>query len=313
MLITASFLLGRLESQSADNVLRSARAFEVAEAGLAFTQANWDPLFDTLAVGGTATRQSAGVATASWHSTIQRLDNDLFFLRAEGAVAIPGVSWQAKRQLGLLLRWAAALPAAAALTVVDSIAWDGAGSVSGYSGTYPGWPPCPLDSVSALRVAPLTVMGLGGCPGPSCLRGAPPILVDTAFTGTVSSALAPLTYATLATGASRTPTGLITGIAPSMTGQPPVCDWSDPLNWGEPNHGAPMPCTSLLPVIHAPGDLVVSGGRGQGILLVDGDLVLEGSFEFSGLVIVQGHLWSGVGGAHITGAVIARSLVVPSS
>jgi hypothetical protein len=39
-------------------------------------------------------------------------------------------------------------------------------------------------------------------------------------------------------------------------------------------------------------------------------LVLEGGFDFSGLVIVQGQLAGGVGSAHITGAVIARSLVI---
>jgi len=314
MLVTASFLLGRLESQSAENGLRSARAFEVAETGLAFTLAHWDPLFDTLAVGGTGTMQSAAVTTASWHSTIRRLDDDLFSLRSEGDVAVPGETWQAKRQLDLLLRWAASLPAAAAVTVTDSIAWDGAGSVSGYSGTYLGWPSCQLDSVPGLRVGPATMLAMVGCSGPSCLRGAPPVLVDTLLSGTVSGALAPLAYGTLATGASRSPGGLVSGVAPSLSGQPPVCDWSDPLNWGEPNHGLPTPpCTSLLPVIHAPGDLVVSGGRGQGILLVDGNLVLEGGFEFSGLVVVLGQLSSGIGGAHITGALIVRSVIVPSS
>src|SRR5580765_3465206 len=54
MLVTASFLLGRLESQSGENGLRSARAFEMAETGLASTLAHWDPLFDTLPIGGRA-------------------------------------------------------------------------------------------------------------------------------------------------------------------------------------------------------------------------------------------------------------------
>jgi hypothetical protein len=310
MLVTASFLLGRLESQSGENGLRSARAFEMAETGLASTLAHWDPLFDTLPIGGSSSMQSAGVATASWHSTIQRLDDELFSLRAEGVITIPGAGWQAKRQLGLLLRWAASVPSGAAVTVVDSVTWNGTGSVSGYSVTPSGWPACPADSVPGFRVALQTVLGLGGCPGLSCLSGAPPILVDTAFNGSVSTALVPLAYGTLAAGATRTPIGAISGLGPTVSGQPPVCDWSDPMNWGEPNHGAPSPCASLIPVIHASGDLRVSGGRGQGILLVDGDLILEGGFEFSGLVIVQGQLAGGVGSAHITGAVIARSLVI---
>jgi hypothetical protein len=64
-------------------------------------------------------------------------------------------------------------------------------------------------------------------------------------------------------------------------------------------------------VIHASGDLTVNGGRGQGVLLVDGDLVLGGNFDFFGLVVVQGQLAIAAGGAHISGAVLSRSLVVP--
>lgn len=312
MLVTASFLLGRLESQSADNGLRSVRAFEASESGLASTLAAWDPLFDTLPAGGTASMQSAAVATASWHSTIQRLSDDLFFLRVEGAVPIPGVSWQGKRQLGLLLRWTASLPRPAALTVTDSVTWDGSGSASGYSGAYPGWPSCSLDSVPALLVGPATVLGLGGCGGPLCLAGAPPLLIDTSLGGATAPAMAPLVYGTLAARATRTPSGVITGVGPALTGQPPVCDWGDPMNWGEPNRGVPSPCTAFFPVIHASGDLTVNGGRGQGVLLVDGNLVLGGGFEFFGLVLVQGQLASGAGGAHITGGVIARSLAVSS-
>lgn len=310
MLVTATFLMGRLESQSAQNGLRSAQAFEAAETGLALTLAHWDPWFDTLPQAGSDSMQPTGVATVSWQSTIQRLDDDLFFVRTEGTVPIPGASWQATRQLGLLLRWAASLPTAASVTVSDSVSWDGAGSASGYSVAQPGWPSCPMDSVPALRVAPATVLGLSGCPGGSCLSGVPPILVDTAFNGTVVAALAPLSYGTLAAGATRTPGGTIIGVGPTMSGQPPACDWSDPVNWGEPNHGLPSPCAALMPVIHASGDLELNGGRGQGVLLVDGDLLLEGGFEFFGLVVVQGQLTSGVGGAHITGEVISRSLSV---
>lgn len=286
VLVTASFLLGRLESQSAENGLRTAQAFEAAETGLASTLANWDPALDTLSLGGFVSMQSAAVATASWHSRIQRLSEDLFQVRAEGAVPIPGVAWQAKRQLGVILRWAAALPQPAAVTVTDSMIWAGFGSASGYSVTYPGWPSCTPDSV-------------------------PAVMVDS-LSGSVSTAIAPLVYGVLAARASRTPNGSIAGVGPTLTGQPAVCDWADSLNWGEPMRGGPpSPCTSLLPVIHASGDLTLNGGRGQGVLLIDGDLVLGGGFDFFGLVVVQGQFAIGAGGAHITGGVIARSLTVP--
>ncbi|MEP7325576.1 MAG: hypothetical protein ABI836_06485 [Gemmatimonadota bacterium] len=311
MLVTASFLLGRLESQSAENDLRASRAFETAETGLASTLTSWDPLLDTLPIGGTASLAGAGVATASWHSTIQRLGEDLFFLRSEGIVPIAGVTWQAERQLSWLLRWAAPLPQPSAVAVIDSVSWNGAGSASGYSGSSPGWPFCGPDSMPALRIMAATVVGLSGCGGPSCLRGMPPILADTALAGSVSAAIAPLTYAALAARATRAPGGIVASVGPTLAGVPPACDASDPLNWGEPDHASPGPCTGLMPVIHASGDLTIGGGRGQGVLLVDGDLILGGGFDFFGLVVVQGRLTSGAGGAHITGAVAARSLNIP--
>jgi hypothetical protein len=60
------------------------------------------------------------------------------------------------------------------------------------------------------------------------------------------------------------------------------------------------------------GDLSLSGGIGQGILLVDGELSLSGGVEFYGLVVALGGLTVGAGGGHLTGAAILQALQVPS-
>jgi hypothetical protein len=49
-----------------------------------------------------------------------------------------------------------------------------------------------------------------------------------------------------------------------------------------------------------------SKGSGQGILLVDEDLKLNGGYEFYGIVIVMGKLEGGNGGAKIYGGTIVR-------
>ena len=60
-------------------------------------------------------------------------------------------------------------------------------------------------------------------------------------------------------------------------------------------------------VVYTTGDTTVYGGRGQGLLLVDGNLTLGGGFEFEGAVIVRGVLSFVGSGAAIRGGVIAAS------
>jgi hypothetical protein len=111
----------------------------------------------------------------------------------------------------------------------------------------------------------------------------------------------PFDWATLASLANADVAGRVTGVTPRITDE--ECDIADAMNWGEPHKSNGGSCTSYYPVIHAPSDLVVDGGRGQGILIVDGNLTLQGAFEFFGAVLVRGALLGGPGGGRIMGAV----------
>jgi hypothetical protein len=84
------------------------------------------------------------------------------------------------------------------------------------------------------------------------------------------------------------------------------CDVASPLNWGDPS-SLDGPCSSYLPIVHVVGDLTLTGGEGQGILLVDGDLVVGGGYRFFGLVLVRGTLAVGSfgSGATVWGSVAA--------
>lgn len=67
------------------------------------------------------------------------------------------------------------------------------------------------------------------------------------------------------------------------------CDQDAPANWGAPQ--SPWsPCFAFYPTILAPKGLRLTGGSGQGILIVDGDLSLSGDAEFFGAVILTGAL-----------------------
>ena len=61
---------------------------------------------------------------------------------------------------------------------------------------------------------------------------------------------------------------------------------TDDANWGDPN-SLTSPCTPRAPLVYASGDLTIDGGRGQGVLLVDGRLVIASAFAFSGQIVAR--------------------------
>jgi hypothetical protein len=66
-------------------------------------------------------------------------------------------------------------------------------------------------------------------------------------------------------------------------------------------------CQSYFPIIYRNGNLRVQDGRGQGVLLVEGNFEVRGNFEFNGIVIVRGELSTQGTGNKITGAVLAQN------
>jgi len=88
-----------------------------------------------------------------------------------------------------------------------------------------------------------------------------------------------------------------------------VCDKTVLTNWGDGMNplGA---CASYFPIVHVTGTITLNNTQGQGILLVDGDLNVQGSYQFFGIVIIQGDLKTAGGGstdAHFWGGVMAKN------
>ncbi|TVP77411.1 MAG: hypothetical protein EA352_03740 [Gemmatimonadales bacterium] len=125
-----------------------------------------------------------------------------------------------------------------------------------------------------------------------------------------------------ATGKS-VPGGNFPGVGPRYT-ENDVCDTAAPLNWGEPHRQqdreiddipynyAETDCWNYFPIIHIDGDAQMggggqAGGRGQGILLVDGDLNMNGGFEFYGMILVRGTIETQGNGNRIIGSVRAQN------
>lgn len=68
-----------------------------------------------------------------------------------------------------------------------------------------------------------------------------------------------------------------------------LCDVADVWNWGDPLR-LYRPCGAHRPLKSRRGSLTVSGGEGQGVLTVDGDLVMTSGARFHGLVVTSGRL-----------------------
>ena len=199
----------------------------------------------------------------------------------------------------------APFPAPAAFTSSGAVVVDG-GVVDGRATTAPGDSAgsC-TDSASA---AGIRVPDVSRVTCPSCaitsgsgVFGAPPI--DSS--GITDSAFAAVVAATIASLVRRASIDLPGGtMTPRPTSAAAACDLADPLNWGDP--GGTSACSDWLPVIHVRGSVVLGAGSvGQGVLVVDGGVRVEGGARFVGVVVARGDITVSGLGAEIAGEVFA--------
>jgi len=117
-----------------------------------------------------------------------------------------------------------------------------------------------------------------------------------------------VSYADLAAAATlQLPSGIYK-TDPSLNGS--LCNKTDQQNWGDGMNPAAA-CGTYFPIVHISGDATLNGDQGQGILLVDGDLSVQGAYQFYGITIVRGSLKTAGGGAteaHFWGAVMAANV-----
>jgi hypothetical protein len=198
----------------------------------------------------------------------------------------------------------------AAVTTRVGISVSGSSQVSGRDSVPTGWGgscPAPGPTQPGIRDSSGNVTTSGACSGASCITGSPRILTDPTVTTGSFNQFGDVSFADLAALADKIVGGTLTGIGPTTNVGPPVsCRTGDLTNWGDPLNPAGI-CGSYFPIIYSPGDVRLSGGWGQGILLVGGDLEVAGGTEFYGPVIVQGHIRSTGTGGHIFGGLMAAN------
>lgn len=168
-----------------------------------------------------------------------------------------------------------------------------------------GWS-CPVagSALPGVATPDASTVSTGAC-GPGCVGGAPPVAQLVAASDSLSYvSFGELGWSELVATARPLPAVA----TPSPSTGSAGCLTSDPANWGDPDRASPPgACEGFLPVLHAPGDLHLAGGMGQGVLLVEGNLTVSGGARFVGMVIARGTVQVLGAGGRIEGALMAAS------
>ncbi len=304
-IVAGTFFISSLEQKTAENSVDAAEAYQAAEAGIVKNVGNWDTGYNSLAVdGGTTIAQDSVAPGTYFNVTISRLNSSLFFLRSVGTRN------SATQTLAMVLRTVTVNPSVnAAVTAKGNVSVGGNATIDGTNTNPSGWSSCG----TAPNMGGIRTSGTVSTNGNPTIGGSPAKIQNDS---TVNNALFQGPFdqfkamATLSLAGGNGNGNYVTynGMAPSTTGSPAKCNRTDANNWGEPLRTGSYvsQCTSYSPIIYFAGNAKMTGGRGQGILLVDGDLSIAGNFQWVGLVIAIGQVKTGNGTTNVTGAIMAN-------
>ena len=320
-LISGALFASNQEYRIGANSLVQQRALSAAEYGLDSTVSGWQKSWNTsIAVGQVKTLSYTNSANLNggWSNiptsaqvTITHL-NTLTFLVVSTGIAGTDPRNQARRRVSVVLRiQIPQMSFQGALTTRGATKIGGSSLIDGDDHNPSGWNCPPTGSgLPGLATSDTSQIQTSGCNDYSCLNGTPKVVqvaaasdTNTYFNYNTS------TYATLTASADKI---YPSGGAPAMP-DPVVsngtCLTTSSSNWGDPNRATPSgACESYFPIIWIQGSASLSGGTGQGVLLVDGDLSVQGGFTFYGPVIVRGNLTATGTGGHFNGGVMAANV-----
>lgn len=307
-IVTGGFYASTQEGRVSSSTEMASQAFQVAEYGLQHALGTWtnaDILNGTWGAGGDV-MSSGNHVLGSYTRAVTPMGGDIFLISSTGQVSRGART--ATRRMGVLARTAKGqLPYESALSVFGSVAAKGTSLISGTDDPGPG-SICPAGSGQLPGVTAVTQSAVSD-QGSALIEGDPPVQPQPNMTQDSLSDFGAVSLGELIASATRIlpANTTLTGLGPVTTtvsgGE--VCNRSVVTNWGEPTDVVPV-CSGYMPIVYAQGNLSLTTGRGQGILIVEGNLDASGGFTFYGIVIVKGTLKTTGTGAHFTGSVIVQ-------
>ena len=306
-LIAGVMYLATQDYRVGANTLNESRAESAAELGLNRLTTDWDQSKNNTMVAGDTTRLNyTDVGGASVSVFVTRLPGPFFWAVSEAQTRGNSVQYGSRRRYGALFRLN--IPAVnflGAVTAAGNIRVSGNVVVSGMDSTPSGWS-C-TGTKANVPGSVITPTATSTVNGSVSITGNPAFTTNAAAgdTNTYFN-YGSSTYTSLAATADVTlPGGNYSGMGPVVSGG--VCNKASTMNWGDPARPGGA-CASYFPIIHVTGDLKVTGGTGQGVLLIDGDFTKAGNFSFYGVVIARGTIRSTGSNNVIEGAEMAAAI-----
>ena len=314
-LIAGAFFASNQDFKIGRNSLVAQRAFSAAEFGLNKTMADWDQRLNLAVKVGKDTNFTYLTGDGG-QSTVKvtRANDYTYWVVSEGAAGV-NTPLETRRRTSAVLRLAyAAVKVGGALTLAGGGTIKGSSQVYGTNANPTGWDCAdyPGRDTTAVAYGPTSTLTVQKS---SNTVGSPATYADpNAGTDGTYIKYGDESWNTLVTNADVRLAGDPGGVLPVVdaTG---ACKTSVLTNWGEPLRDATAikACQNYMPIIYISTDTHLNQGRGQGILLVDGSLTVNGSFDWYGLIIVRDQFIKSNGSANIIGAAMARNASISAT
>jgi type II secretory pathway pseudopilin PulG len=313
ILSTGAVISSMQEFRGGRNALVEQRAFAVAEFGLNSEISNWDrgrnlPPPRGMAIGAI---DSANVFVAQGDTAkvyIQRLTDNTFWVRSVGRASIGNAQLESQRMTNMVVRIAyPTINPGGAIVTAGDVKVSGNATVTGNNTDPSLWTQCASITgrdTFAITYAPGKDVQTGGSSDIIGGTHADPAAGDSntyVRYGTES-------WNSLVAAADLTLPGGSYG--PMPVGTATTCDLSVNMNWGEPfrlGTDHVKGCEDYFPIIYFSGSATLTKGRGQGILLVNGDLRTVGNVQWYGLIIARDDIVKGAGTFDLWGSAMSRN------
>jgi len=311
-LVSGAMFVGTQEQRIGRNTLRLQQAFASAEGVTEQLVANWNSgVYNTMVVGASQNVTGEAPDGSGWYrASVQRLSQMIYTIRTEGF----STDSTSRQRVGVLLKLRPlTIDFNAALKTQGEIKIGGSSFITGEDTPPTGWTGCPATqpTLPGVRIPDPNDISYSGCKSASCIEGDPKIQKDTTINDSTLTTFGEMKFDELKQYATKIvyPSGTLM-IEPTVTAG--ACVTSLANNWGDPTTPT-SPCASYFPIIWVEGDANINQNRGQGVLIVNGNLDVQGGFTFYGPVIVKKTINTQGTGGHFNGGVIAANVNLDQS
>ncbi|MBW8772549.1 MAG: hypothetical protein JF590_04550 [Gemmatimonadetes bacterium] len=308
-LVAGIFFTARIEVRSGENTMSNARATEAAQAGLMMGYPQVLTIAgSTLPIGNQAGvgKTQIGTTGSYYTDTVTKLNRYMYLLRSFGTYEVGGNVIAARTMAMLVKKYVPELLVNSGAIVAGSVTVQGSVNLNGADAVPPNWTGCtPGATQPAIRSDSVVTVTGGGptiSPGISSNDTTVPNMTRVLDTLFMQLAAQRTIYYNTDPGSTAPADSVIAGVS--------KCNTALSSNWGDLRHTSTTHCDSYYPIIYldagGPGHQIgLHGGSGQGILLVNGDLKMNGNYQFDGLILVRGSYLTGGGTMNLTGSMIS--------